>query len=152
MSRKYPKNTEIHELTAPEKSALEHQYELDHQIVKGVFKNYQQKNNQVRFPFRKYLQDPIEWYPKNPANTGKPAFFMDGQTYEIPLMVANHLNNDCFRPIHENAQDANGRPLPETIIGSKVHRFGFVNTDFRPVIGWKDPSPIVKVTSMSPQL
>lgn len=151
MTRKYPKTTEIHTLTASEKSAIEHQYEIDHQIVKGVFKNYRHKNNPVRFVYRKYLQDPIKWYPENKQDPSRPAYFIDGQTYEIPLMVANHLNNDCFIPIHENAQDANGKPLPETIVGTKQHRFGFVNTDFRPVAGWKDPSPIVKVTTMSPQ-
>lgn len=149
MSRKYPKNTEVHELSADQRTALDHAYEIDHQIVKGVFKNYQQtKNNPIRFPFRKYKQDPIKWFPED--KNGRPDYFVDGRTYEIPLMVANHLNNDCFRPIHQNMQDEKGRPLPETMVSEKKHRFGFVNTDFRPIAGWKDPSPIVKVSSMTP--
>lgn len=151
MSRKYPKNTEIHEVTAGQKASLEHEYEMDHQMVKGVFKNYQQKNNPIRFPFRKYSKDAIEWYPKNPRDPSRAHYFRDGETYEVPLMIANHLNNNCWRPIHENAQDERGNPLPDTIVGAKLQRFGFVNTDFRPVAGWKDPSPIVKVTTMSPQ-
>jgi hypothetical protein len=144
MSRKYPKNQPIHELTAGEKSAIEHEYQMDHQMVKGVFKNFQQKNNPIRFVFRKYGHDPIEWYPKDIL--GKKQYFQDGKTYEIPLMVANHLNNACYRPVQQNQLDpVTGKPIPEVMVGSKNHRFGFINTDFRPVAGWKDPSPIVTV-------
>lgn len=141
MARRYPKSIDIKEVSPEQKKALEEQYRIDHQIVKGVFKNFKQKNEPVRFVFRKYKEDPIDWYPKDV--NGKKQYFHDGKTYEIPLMVANHLNNNCYREIHTNAQDDNGKPLPESIVGSKQHRFAFMNTDFRPVTGWKDPSPIV---------
>ena len=143
MARRYANTTEIKEVTAAQKSAMDEQYRIDHQIVKGVFKNFKQKNEPVRFVFRKYKEDSIEWYPKD--INGKKQYFNDGKTYEIPLMVANHLNNDCYREVHQNGQDDMGRPLPETVVGSKLHRFGFMNTDFRPITGWKEPSPIVTV-------
>lgn len=143
MTRKYPKTTEVHELTHSEKSALEHESEMDHQMVEGVFKNYQQANNPIRFPYRKYAKDPIKWYPEDV--NGRQQYFRDGQKYRIPLMVANHLNNNCWRPVNRNQQDSNGKPIPEVMMDTQKHRFGFINTDFRPVSGWKEPSALVQV-------
>lgn len=143
-------------LAPAEQASLDHQYQLDHQMVRGVFKNLKQKNAPVRFPFRKYKQDPIRFYPGD-LPSGKPMYFVDGQTYEIPLMVANHLNNRCFRPVNrlalnnnqfgpQHQRDAYGNFIYEDPVVDKDHRFMFVNTDFKPVKGWEEPSQIVDTT------
>ena len=141
-------------IVSQEQTTIDHQYQLDHQMVKGVFRNLAQKNSPLRFPFRKYKQDPIKFYPLDV--NGRPNYFVDGQTYEIPLMVANYLNNKCYRevlrtqlPQHGNftqnqQRDSYGNfvnePAMETV--EKKHRFMFVNTDFKPVKGWEEPSTL----------
>lgn len=145
----------IKEVSPQEQSALDHQYQLDHQMVKGVFRNLIQKGSPLRFPFRKYKQDPIKFYPQD--INGKPNYFIDGQTYEIPLMVANHLNNRCNREVNrvtlangqygpQHQRDSYGNFIYEAPIETieKKPRFAFINTDFRPVKGWEEPSTIVQ--------
>ena len=135
---------------------MDHQYQLDHQKVKGVFRNLLQKNSPIRFAFRKYKQDPIKFYPED--INGKPNYFIDGQTYEIPLMVANYLNNRCYREVNRvqlqngnysplQQRDAYGNFVYDAGIESveKKHRFMFVNTDFKPVKGWEEPSSVIEV-------
>ncbi len=145
------------QIVAQDQETLDHQYLLDHQIVKGVFRNLKQKNAPVRFPFRKYKQDPIKFYPADV--NGKPNYFLDGQTYEVPLMIANYLNNRCYREVSrvvmtgenygkQHARDVHGNFIfeaPNEYI-DKDHRFMFVNTDFKPVKGWEEPSKLVEPT------
>jgi len=35
---------------------------------------------------------------------------MDGETYTIPLSVARHINERCFREVHGSLLDQNGMP------------------------------------------
>jgi hypothetical protein len=152
MSVKKPGNPK--QLVAAEQATLDHQYQLDHQMVRGVFKSLKQKNSPLRFPFRKYKQDAIKFYPEDIK--GKPQYFVDGRTYEIPLMIANHLNNRCYREVSRNMmtnnqysatqlRDTYGNYLYEAPTIDKDHRFMFVSTDFKPVKGWEEPSQLVEV-------
>lgn len=125
-----------------EQSALDHEYQLDHQIVKGVFRNLSQKNSPLRFAWRKYKQDPIRFYPSNNPKE----FFIDGRTYEVPLMIANYLNNKCYREVSSIQLPGTGAYGAQHELGAervevteKKHRFMFVSTDFKPVKGWQEP-------------
>lgn len=145
------------QIVAADQATLDHQYQLDHQRVKGVFRNLVQKNSPLRFAFRKYKQDPIKFYPEDV--NGKPNYFIDGQTYEVPLMIANYLNNRCYREVNrvqlqngqytnQHARDQYGNFIYEAPVETieKKPRFMFVSTDFKPVKGWEEPSQIIEVS------
>jgi hypothetical protein len=92
----------------------------DSKIVRGIFRNHEIPGTSVTFPFRKYKQDHVKEYT-----------LQDGQVYELPRMVATHLNNNCQYTIHKHATDENGKPI--AIVGTKIQRFSFYPTDFSDV-------------------
>lgn len=91
--------------------------ERDHQVVKGIFRCFEPRGGSVTFVFRKYKGDPVEKYS-----------FTDDHTYEIPMMVAKHLNQHCWYPKHTHVLDANGNPSVQ--VGKKVKRFAFESFEF----------------------
>jgi len=89
----------------------------DHKIVKGVFRCFEPRGGSFTFSFKKYKGDEVLKYT-----------MVDGETYEIPLMVAKHLNQDCWYPIHSHALDSKGNPTVR--IGRKVQRCSFESLEF----------------------
>ncbi len=87
-------------------------YEKDHKMVKGRFKFHEVPGGELKFSYVKYQND-----------TDKPWVMKDGETYEVPYMVAKHLNQGGKYPIHRHAVDEEGRP--SQVIGQMVDRFGF---------------------------
>lgn len=109
-----PKNTR--RLTAEE---IKSQREQDHKMVKGVFRCYEPRGGSFKFSFKKYRGDQVY------TNT-----LVDGETYEVPLMVAKHLNQNCWYPKHSHVLDANGQPTVQ--VGQKVKRCSFESLEFYP--------------------
>lgn len=93
-------------------------WEEESRIVKGVYRCHEPRGGEVTFSFRKYEWDPVVKYT-----------FRDGETYEIPLAVARHLNNDCNYVQHTNVLDEHGRPT-KNVNGKKVSRMNFESLDF----------------------
>lgn len=104
----------------------------DHQIVKCIFKNLENPGAPLdAFPFRKYKEDGVKWYPQ------KGGKFEHNKEYEVPYMIYEHLNKNCFNiiePMYSAAMgttggllDAYGRPVMQTV---KEHRFAMVLTSF----------------------
>ena len=91
--------------------------EIDHRPVKGVFRCYEPSGGSFKFSFKKYKGDPI--FTKT---------MVDGETYEIPLMVAKHLNNNCWYPKHSHVMDKDGKPSVH--VGQKVQRCSFESLEF----------------------
>ena len=92
--------------------------EKDHKMVKGIFRCYEPRGGSVTFSFKKYKGDEVLKYT-----------LVDGDIYTIPLMVAKHLNQDCFYPVHSHVLDANGNPSVE--VGKKVQRCSFDSLEFQ---------------------
>ena len=89
----------------------------DHRMVKGTFRNLESKGGSLTFTFRKWKGDqPVQYN------------FVDGHHYEVPLMVAVHLRDNCYVPEHTRVLDANGRPT--TVTGKKRKRFTFEALSF----------------------
>jgi len=99
------------------KSSYESSLEKDARIVKGMFKCNEQQGGMLTFHFRKYKEIPIKTYT-----------FFDGQIYEIPYMVAKHINNNCWYPIHKYLKDETGSV--HSRIGEKIKRYSFIPLDF----------------------
>lgn len=95
-------------------------WEEDSKMVRGIFRNHEIPGGNVMFPFRKYKFDPVKEYTLN-----------DGEIYELPRMVASHINNNCSYPVHKHATDDKGRPV--AIVGSRVQRYSFYPTEFADV-------------------
>lgn len=55
----------------------------------------------------------------------------DGHSYEIPLNVAEHLNENCYYPVHAYATDEDGKPIAK--INEKIRRCSFQSFHFTPI-------------------
>ena len=107
-----PKNTR--KITPDE---MRKEREKDHKLVKGIFRCYEPRGGSFTFSFKKYKGDKVE------TKT-----LVDGQTYELPLMIAKHLNQNCWYPRHSHVVDANGNPMVD--VGQKVQRCSFESLEF----------------------
>ena len=71
----------------------------DNKVVKGIFRCYEPRGGSFSFAFKKYKGDKVLKYT-----------MQDGQTYDVPLMVAKHLNQNCCYAVHSHVMDADGKP------------------------------------------
>ena len=92
--------------------------EKDHKIVKGIFRCYEPRGGSMTFSYRKYKGDDVLKYT-----------LVDGEIYDLPLMVAKHLNQNCWWPKHSHVLDANGNPSVE--VGKKMQRCSFESLEFQ---------------------
>lgn len=92
----------------------------DHKMVKGIFRCYEPRGGSMTFSFKKYKGDEVLKYT-----------MVDGDIYDIPLMVAKHLNQQCYYPKHSHVLDANGKPSVE--VGKKVQRCSFESLEFQEI-------------------
>jgi hypothetical protein len=91
--------------------------EQDHKMVKGVFRCYEPMGGSFTFNFKKYKGDQVLKYT-----------MVDGEVYEVPMMIAKHLNNNCWYPRHSHVMDINGNPTLD--VGKKVKRCSFESLAF----------------------
>lgn len=121
---------------AKESNAQRLRRERDHQKVRAIFKNLEHPGAPVKFPFRKYKEDGVQWYE-----------FKHDQEYEIPLMVYDHINKGCFNQIESliagggGIVDHRGQPATQNHI-TKEHRFAFVQTSVRGLRDYDDMQPV----------
>lgn len=62
---------------------LAEEYEKDHETFSGKFRYIENKGQILKFRFKKYKQDDYKQYS-----------LKDGETYNLPRMVIDHLNNN----------------------------------------------------------
>lgn len=70
------------------------EYEKDHEMVSGVFRNLEHKGGTLNFRFKKYKQDNYDEYS-----------LVDGQRYTLPRMVVKHLNNNVHYMKYSRVKD-----------------------------------------------
>ena len=107
-----PENTR--KLTSDEMRKMR---EKDHKIVKGIFRCYEPRGGSFTFNFKKYKGDQVVKYT-----------MVDGETYSVPVMIAKHLNQNCWYPRHSYILDANGNPVVDP--SRKVNRCSFESLEF----------------------
>jgi hypothetical protein len=103
-----------------EKSELEIQKEMDLRIVRGRFEfnEIAGKGATLEFSYGSIYKDvPIKKYK-----------LVDGETYELPYMVAEHLQEDGKYAVNSYMQDENGKIHAKA--GSFVRRYNFVPLGF----------------------
>ena len=128
---------------------LDYLHAKDNEKVKGIFRFYEVPGGTISFPFRKYLKDEVETYTMT-----------DGQLYTVPLMVAKHLNENCWYPEYGHIPGETGIKSGHTPNGMnpthgmrqavkiKVRRMGFQSLEFMDIEGLNSPdSQIIEVTS-----
>lgn len=102
---------------APDDDKVYRMWKEESQLVKGIFRMHEPAGGMVRFPFRKYKWDQVQWYT-----------MQDGETYEVPLAVARHLNQNCSYAVHSHILDGQGNP---TVNMNKMKsRMNFESTEF----------------------
>ena len=72
----------------------------DQKMVKGVFKNIESPGGDVTFAYRGHKGEPIRVYN-----------LIDGETYNIPLGVARHVNRQCKYTKSAHLVDKEGKPM-----------------------------------------
>jgi len=97
--------------------SLKKQCEKDREKVKGIFRFYECPGGMLSFSFRAYKWDPVQTYR-----------LTDGESYDLPLGVAKHLNKNGWYPKHHFLLDEAGKPHMK--IGQKKRRFGFQSMEF----------------------
>jgi len=108
-----PKNTR--KITKEEMRKMK---EKDHKMVKGVFRCFEPAGGSFTFSFKKYAGDDTLTYT-----------MVDGEVYDVPIMIAKHLNKDCWYPKHSHVLDADGKPSVQ--VGRKVNRCSFESLEFQ---------------------
>jgi hypothetical protein len=107
------------------KEKIRYLRDKDREKVRGIFHNYESRGSTIKFPIRLYPGDQIETHT-----------LTDGQTYEIPLGVAKHLNKHCYVETHtplpgsDIMQGSNLRHGKAMTAVTKVKRFGFQSLEF----------------------
>lgn len=91
--------------------------EKDHKMVKGIFRCFEPVGGSFTFSFKKYKEDSVITMTME-----------DGKTYEVPYMIARHLNENCSYSRHSHILDAEGNPTLDT--SRKVKRCSFESLDF----------------------
>ena len=107
-----PRNTR--KITAEEMKKMK---DKGHKMVKGIFRCYEPRGGSFTFSFKKFPGDQLLKYT-----------LVDGETYDIPLMVAQHLNQNCWYPRHSHVMDMNGNTTVD--VGKKVQRCSFESLEF----------------------
>ena len=90
--------------------------------VKGIFRCFEPMGGSMKFSFKAFPGDPIVTYT-----------MLDGETYEIPLCVAQHLRNNCSYPVHAYIMDSEGKPIVN--VAKKTQRCTFEATTFLSATG-----------------
>lgn len=107
-----------HTIVSDKEDRVYQMWKEERRIVKGVFRCRQPEGGSVNFSFRKYKWDPTKRYD-----------LADGETYEIPLAVARHLNDNCGYPVHSHILGADGKPKRD-VRGKIKSRMNFESTEF----------------------
>ena len=92
------------------------------QKVKGVFRYIELKGGVLSFNYCAYEGDPLEILT-----------FRDGESYEVKLGVARHLNRSGKVPIHERLMDENNKAVTRVKTFNSRYAFyplGFSDEDF----------------------
>lgn len=89
----------------------------DRTLVRGKFHFHECPGGLMKFPFKKYAADPIEWYK-----------MMDGEVHTIPLGVAKHLTDNCWYPEYSHKRTDGSSDVQA--ITKKIHRMSFQSMEF----------------------
>lgn len=103
--------------TSVKENNVYEKWKEESKLVKGVFRCHEPRGGTVTFNFKKYKWDPVRQYT-----------FTDGETYEIPLAVARHLNQNCSYQRHSHILDKNGNPSVDR--NKYVSRMNFESLEF----------------------
>lgn len=123
------------------KPSLEEQRLKDREMKRGIFKYHEVPGGVLRFPFKKYKNDPVEHFE-----------LYDGQIYSLPLGVAKHLNDNCWYPEYDFIPgDNSGVRMDSSYVGNvamramkKIRRTSFSPLEFMSEEDF-GPSNIVQV-------
>ncbi len=101
----------------PEDDKVYRMWKEESRLVKGIFRCRQPEGGNVKFAFRKYKWDKTQFYT-----------MYDGESYEVPLAVARHLNKNCGYEVHSHILGPDGNPSIDR--ERKKSRMNFESTEF----------------------
>ena len=99
--------------TPMSKEAIRNEKNFDKKIVKGIFRNHEQAGGSLEFFFKKY-PGAVMFYK-----------FYDGEIYDVPRMVARHINSNCKYSTYQYAEGLDPGTKSVIIPGKPRKRFSF---------------------------
>jgi len=121
----------------PSKKERDDQYAKDHEMVRGIFRFHEVPGGSLNFVYKKYKGDEVLSYT-----------LIDGQVYSLPLMVAKHLNKNCWYPVYDYEMDEQGKFTNKYRIEKKVRRCSFQSLEF---VDEDDINPVGEATIYTAQ-
>ncbi len=85
--------------------------------VKGIFKSLETPGATITFSFREFKGEPIRTYE-----------LVDGQTYDLPLGVARHINRQCKYKRNKHLVNKDGTKIKG--LDTPVERYSFVSSEY----------------------
>lgn len=119
------------------KQQRDNEYARDHEMVRGIFRFHEVPGGVMTFVYKKYKGDEVLTYT-----------LTDGQVYSLPLMVAKHLNKNCWYPVHDYELDEQGKFTNNYRIQKKVRRCSFQSLEF---VDEDDINPVGEATIYTAQ-
>lgn len=98
---------------------LNEKYKEESKLVKGIFKNLECSGGKVEFPYKKYPQEEVTIFT-----------FEDGKTYDIPLGLARHINQNCRLPPHVRIKNLDGDDVITKDMSKGQQRYEFISTEY----------------------
>lgn len=91
--------------------------------VKGIFRNIEYPGTGISFPFRKGWKGPIKNFT-----------FFDGLEYEVPITLAEHLNNNCayktLKWVSSDGIESTAKPVGPATMPNYAQKVGKVKNRF----------------------
>lgn len=112
-----PELPTVETLAIKKKNSLEEKRVKDKELVRGRLNYNEVPGGTLDFSFRKYKGDPIIKYS-----------LIDGEIYNLPRGVANHLAISGSYPIHEYQQDSYGKSIVK--VARRKRRYSFESLAF----------------------
>lgn len=110
------KETTIEKDTVKKSRNIEYMKDKGNEKVRGVFKYYEQPGQTATFPFKFFPGEPVTVYE-----------LTDEHEYEVPLILAQYINNNCKYPLHKYLENA--KSTDDVVVDRMVQRMGFVSTE-----------------------
>ena len=107
----------------------------DHQQVRGQFHFHEAKGSKLRFGYRKYKEDDVEYYT-----------IEDNEIRFLPYMVVEHLNTTGWIIKHKHQVDKAGKPYQKEIRSTR--RYSFENLDFLIGTDYETNKSIVEINEI----
>lgn len=108
----HTKERSLEKMPATKREAYEKKMKNDQKVVRAQFYCFEPKGGEIEMHYAKYPGEPIRFYR-----------FKDGDIYDVPMGLVNHINNNCKLMARSDLVDKNGAPIPASGKAKQLYQF-----------------------------